>query len=159
MSHKTHIFIVIGMVGIMYLLYSLVERLQDYKESGESPDTTLIDETVYIQFEQATFGNNCNGRVMDSSVAERLGVETYGKSGYKRYSVNDNNAISVVSKFCGKVTKCKINVNENTLGFDPAPRCDKNLKLSYRCFNFDIKREAEAPYGGEINIDCSSVSK
>ena len=147
------------MVGIMYLLYAMVVRLQDYKESDTSSSNTLIDETIYIQFEQATFGNNCNGRVMDSSIAERLGVEAYGKGGYKRYSVSDNNAISAVSTLCGKVTKCKISVNENTLGFDPAPRCDKNLKLSYRCFNFDIKREDEAPYGGEVNIDCSSVSK
>lgn len=157
MSHKVHIAIVIGIACMMYLIYSLVARFQAYDTAGETQESSIIDETIYIQFEKATFGYNCNGRVMDVSVAQKLGVAD-PKGGYKRFTVEENNALDAVKKSCGKTKFCKIEVDEGGLGFDPAPRCDKNLQVSYRCFNFDILRQADAPYAGELVIDCNNAS-
>lgn len=159
MSQKAHILIVIGMVVMMYIAYSLVSRWQDFDKPDNATAPTLIDESIYIQFDSATYGDNCNGRVMDSSIAQRLGVESYEKGGFKRFVVNDNNALEAVKNVCGHTVKCKLTASESALGFDPAPRCDKHLKVSYRCFNFDVRKEATAGYGGDIEIDCTSASK
>jgi hypothetical protein len=62
-----------------------------------------------------------------------------------------------VSEECNGFSWCEIKANEGTFGQPPVGICGKKLKVVYRCYSYDRRREAEVSDGETMMLDCRGI--
>lgn len=85
-----------------------------------------------IQVVAATYGQNCSAAV--------------------------GNITGAIGKICNARRDCTFQVNPLVAGFDPAPKCDKDLKIRYACSPSPEQRTLEGGPGVGDHPDIYSIS-
>lgn len=157
MNLKTHLVIIACFVTAISGIAAVVSVWQDQKIAARNDPALAVDDTIYVNIQSATYGNNCHGQEPGISVVSKPSPETLDASG--RYKINEGNATQSVAALCNGKKKCTLSVSTQTLGFEPAAGCDKSLNVTFRCFNFDSPHEVETKYNNEMIIDCIPTAK
>jgi hypothetical protein len=85
-----------------------------------------------IQVVAATYGENCNAPA--------------------------GNITGAIGKICNGHGDCAFQVNPATIGFDPASKCEKDLKISYICAPSDGRRTLESGPSVGVHPDIFKIS-
>jgi len=121
----------------------------------QSQEPLPVTKDRFIQIKSATWGENCN----DFIQTQRDRLKNSPADTPVPEPVRKNNALRVVSSLCNGKETCQFTLAEESLGFDPAPQCDKNMELEYRCFLTDIAHSQPASYGESVYIDCTDTAE
>ena len=154
---KTHILIVVIIVCAMSFAARFVQRFQSDEVIERRETGGVVDQTQYISISQASWGRNCDGQTASLTASEKIGITESGMDGTERYMVPENNALPLVAEKCAKQTACDLTATVNALGFDPAPGCNKELLVQYRCFSYDVTRTKRLTYRASGRLDCRTA--
>lgn len=136
--------VAIALLGGLYVLVSA-----DSPKEAPAPQ----DDSAYlIMIESATYGENCTAFIEHNNTLR----ERSNPPRPQLAPIKQNNTLRLVSSICSGQPECRLYVTPQTVGFDPAPRCAKELRIGYRCFSFDRSREVVILDGNEINFSCNS---
>lgn len=111
----------------------------------------------FIQISSASWGLNCNRTIERHNQSVDEAERNFAKDAPKRIDeVNKDNALLALSRMCDGRTLCKISkVKTSTIGLEPIGlRCNKELEVSYRCFEFDRAQELTVKQNKPLEIDC-----
>lgn len=131
------------LIGALYLVF-----LPSDKQAA--PVVANEESNYVISIHGATYGENCQAYITHNNKI-RL------RSNPPRETLNDikpNNALRLISQACADQSLCELNISPQTMEFDPAPNCSKQLRIQYRCFAFDTMREAIGGDGKKMLLDC-----
>jgi|GEM_PF-5582492 len=79
---------------------------------------------------------------------------TYGAN----CSAPPGNITGAIGKICNGRRDCAFQVNPLVVGFDPAPNCEKDLKISYVCSPSPEQRTLENGRGVGGHLDIYTIS-
>ena len=111
----------------------------------------------FIQITAASWGFNCNRTIERHNKNVEEAERSFAKDAPQRIEpVPANNALLGMSRLCDGRDVCKISkVKTSTIGLEPLGiRCNKELTLTYRCFEFDRPHEITVKQNKELFIDC-----
>ena len=149
MSFKTHLIIVSVIILAVYFAWQMLKPAPN-----NTPQATTENSSPYsIIIVHASWGLNCR------SAGKSPAPQSEGFAPTENQAViAEDNVLATVSSLCNNKLDCAFTINTETLGKDPAPNCDKELTVEYRCFNYDrpwtIKSASRS-----ISIDCNQSNK
>ncbi len=145
--HPRVLAVIVGlMVAVMLLLAVLFGQLSVWSAgAGE----VSHDPMHSIHISSASYGLNCTPSNPPNST-DALSSQT------QPVTAQENNALTQVTALCDTRYTCQFNVTAAGVGFDPAPECDKDISVNYRCFSYDVIHNISAHAGETLQIDCSA---
>jgi hypothetical protein len=106
----------------------------------------------YVRVKEASWGMNCDGQMIPSSSSDILKGKQVEQ---RRYEIRPGNATKTLQTLCDKKKKCSLTATVEDLGFDAAPKCTKDLRLTYTCFSYDKPWPIQVPEGMGLELDCT----
>jgi hypothetical protein len=134
------------------------------KPSAPAEETTIIGDRFIIIYE-ADWGLNCNPFIEKTLAARRtipFTSATGEKPQYQDGQPQDlsvqkaNNALLALSEACNTRTVCQFKATTELLGAHYR-NCNKDLRIAYRCFEYDKLRTLKSGEGKRVTIDCRNV--
>lgn len=122
-----------------------LEEYERIKQQAQSYDP----EGSGLRFVDASYGYNCNKQLVNN----KFGVRNLDGI---VYDVTKNNVLKILKTLCAKKQKCTVIVSPQSMGFDPAPHCEKILEISYRCYSYTHAKHLSVRDGKKLSLSCKS---
>ncbi len=135
MSPKMHIFIVAGIIFVMFLVWQVISLQGTPVAKGPSP--------YAIEINQASYGANCPRQQPTDSFQSPTMAPSL-----------ENNVLKYMSDLCNGKPSCAVLVGPSAFG-DPVPGClTKELRVEYRCFSVDRPWRKSSKDSNTLEINC-----
>lgn len=147
------IFLIISIAIAVFFLSPSQQNNEAHQIPTPSPEEQeLLNNKGIINriiITKADWGLNCDGKLI---------LSDHGTpAGKGEHSVQPDNATEKLREICNNKALCETYVNEETIGFDPAPNCEKHVFVKFRCFDFDRPREMKHMGSRPLVIDCKAI--
>lgn len=119
--------------------------------AGKTVDIAKEAEAGIYNFRviSASYGLNCQSK-------PKVGVLGIPSPDQKYKSIKADNAVEIIKTLCENKPLCSFNVSPEVLKLDPAPKCSKELEVTYRCYNIDSPHILKVKDGDKFEIKCTA---
>lgn len=156
---RLHIVGLGAIIGIVIIMFWVSGALNEPQKSGTTiAGSTRFTGERFIQIASASWGLNCNRTITNHNRRAEAAERDYNSDETIEpvTPVSKDNALLPLSRLCDGRLTCKIDkVKTSALGMDALPiRCNKELEITYRCFEIDKARELMVRQNKPLRIDC-----
>ncbi|MDX1974472.1 MAG: hypothetical protein SFT92_02225 [Rickettsiales bacterium] len=153
MFFKVHLLIISVVIIITYFVWQFMAGIAVQSMTNKAPAAKTVQQTSGYQViaVNASWGLNCKKSL---ELWQQETGKTYAD--YENYakSFAPNNVLEAVKFHCNGKQICQFDVNDQSLGPDPAPSCMKELSIVYRCFSYD-RAKSLVSHGEPVTINCA----
>ena len=148
-------------IAAIFLTIYVVQMLN--KQPVQQPvEQAPVISARFIMVYEASWGLNCNQFIEQTLQARKAVASKYASDETPEYTDGQpdelimqepNNALLKVSELCNTKEQCEFKATSVLLG-EPFRNCNKELKIAYRCFEFDRLHYFETYEGQNVSIQC-----